>query len=76
MLGRLHMTIDECIEAYVKLMDKIFQKQRHRLSLKGKVQGRFDSDLLEQAIKETVASLPGLTEDTVLKDVPDAKCKV
>src|SRR5207237_7941093 len=75
MLGRLRMTVDECIDAYVSLSDRIFQKQRHRVTIKGQVQGRFDSDELERAIKEIVAT-QGLGEDALLKDAPDAKCKV
>lgn len=75
MLGRLRMTVDECIDAYVLLSDRIFQKQKHRVTIKGRVQGRFDSDELERAIKEIIKK-QGLAEDTLLKDASDAKCKV
>lgn len=75
MLGRLRMTVDECIDAYVALLDRIFQKQRHRVTIKGQVQGRFDSDELERAIKEMVVR-QGLVEDALLKDTADAKCKL
>ena len=75
MLGRLGMTVDECIDAYILLSDRIFQKQRHRVTIKGRVQGRFNSNELERAIKEIVVR-QGLAEDTLLKDAPDAKCKV
>jgi len=75
MLGRLRMTVDECIDAYVSLSDRIFQKRRHRVTIKGQVQGRFDSDELECAIKEIVTR-QRLAEDALLKDSPDAKCKV
>ena len=75
MLGRLGMTVDECIDAYISLSDKIFQKQRHRVTMKGQVQGRFDSDVLERAIKEIVVG-QGLAEDALFKDAPEATCKV
>jgi hypothetical protein len=75
MLGRLRMAVDECIDAYVSLSDRIFQKQRHRVTIKGRVQGRFDSDELERAIKEIVTR-QGLAENVLLKDAPNAKCKV
>ncbi|KAH8689905.1 acyl transferase/acyl hydrolase/lysophospholipase [Talaromyces proteolyticus] len=75
MLGRLKMSIDECIDAYLKLSDRIFQKKRHRLTIKGKIQGRFDSEELERAVKEIITT-QGLQEDTLLKDEPDAACKV
>ena len=75
MLGRLRMTVDDCIDAYVSLSDRLSQKQRHRMTIKGNVQGRFDSDELERAIKAIVVR-QGLEADTLLKDSPDAKCKV
>ncbi|KAH8708402.1 phospholipase, patatin family protein [Phaeosphaeriaceae sp. PMI808] len=65
MLGRLQMTVDECIDAYVSLSDRIFQKRRHR---------RFDSDELEWMIKGIVRQ--GLVEDALLMDAPNVKCKV
>jgi len=75
MLGRLKMSIDECIDAYLQLSDRIFQKKRHRLTIKGKIQGRFDSEELERAVKEIITK-QGLQEDALLKDEPDAACKV
>jgi hypothetical protein len=75
MLGRLKMSIDECIDAYLSLSDRIFQKKRHRVTVKGNVQGRFDSDELELAVKEVIIS-QGLQEDALLKDTPEAECKV
>jgi len=75
MLGRLQMTIDECIDAYIVLSDRVFQKRRHRVTIKGNVQGRFDSDELERAIKEIVVR-QGLAENALLKDSSNAKCKV
>ncbi len=75
MLGRLQMTVDECIDAYVSLSDMVFQKQKHRITMKGKVQGQFDSIELERAIKEIIVR-QGLKEDALLKDSPDVKCKM
>ena len=75
MLGRLQMSIDECIDAYISLSDRVFQKRRHRVTIKGNVQGRFDSDELERGIKEIVVR-QRLPESALLKDSPNAKCKV
>lgn len=75
MLGRLRMSIDDCIDAYLLLSDRIFQKKRHRVTAKGNIQGRFDSDELERAIKEVVVA-QGLPENTLLKDTSDNACKV
>ncbi|KAI9783465.1 MAG: hypothetical protein M1816_001347 [Peltula sp. TS41687] len=75
MLGRLKMSVDECIDAYISLSDKVFQKKRHRATGKGNIQGRFDSEELARVVKEMVAE-GGLQEDALLKDSPDAVCKV
>jgi patatin-like phospholipase/acyl hydrolase len=74
MLGRLRMTVDECIDAYTSLSDRVFEKKGHRVKVNGKLQGRFDAAELERAIKQIIASC-SLSEDALLKDV-DAPCKV
>ena len=75
MLGRLRMSIDDSIDAYLSLSDRIFQKKRHRVTVKGNIQGRFDSEELTRAVKEVIKK-QGLREDTLLKDAPEAACKV
>ncbi|OCL00351.1 uncharacterized protein K441DRAFT_99752 [Cenococcum geophilum 1.58] len=75
MLGRLRMSIDDSIDAYLSLSDRIFQKKRHRVTVKGNIQGRFDAEELAQAVKEVIKQ-QGLQEDTLLKDAPEAACKV
>lgn len=75
MLGRLRMCIDDCIKAYLSLSDRVFQKKRHRVTVKGNIQGRFDSEELERAVKEVVTA-QGLSKDTLLKDASDDACKV
>lgn len=69
------MSISECIDAYLFLSDKVFRKKRHRVTVRGEIQGRFDSDELARAVKE-IAKRQGLQEDALLKDSPDAACKV
>lgn len=75
MLGRLKLSIAECIDAYLSLSDRIFQKKRHRVSIQGDIRGRFDSKELEQAIKEVIIK-QGLSEGTLLKDTSADACKV
>ena len=75
MLGRLKMSVDECIGAYLLLSDRVFQKKRHRVTVKCNIQGRFDSEELERAVKEVVTA-QGLQEDALLKDASDDACKV
>ena len=74
MLGRLRMTVDECIAAYTSLSDRVFEKKSHRVNIKGKLQGRFDAGELERAIKQILRDCR-LGEDALLKDV-EAPCKV
>jgi hypothetical protein len=75
MLGRLKMSVSDCITAYLSLSDRVFRKTRHRVTVKGQVQGRFDAEELARAVREVVAK-QGLQEDALLKDAPEAECKV
>jgi hypothetical protein len=54
MLGRLKMSVGDCITAYLSLSDHVFRKTRHRVTVKGRVQGRFDAEELARAVKEVV----------------------
>ena len=76
MLGRLDMTIDECMEAYIEIADKVFRK-KHILPLKisGTLQGKFDSNALEEAIKQLLRHHK-LGEDAALRNIGPGKCKV
>jgi hypothetical protein len=75
MLGRLRMSVADCIAAYLKLSERVFRKTRHRVTVKGRIQGRFDSDELARAIREALKQ-QGLPEDALLKDEPGTMCKV
>jgi len=74
MLGRLQMTVDECIDAYLELSDQAFGKWRVPLTWTGKVCGRFDSGALESVIKQIIHA-KGLAEDALFED-EQARCKV
>ena len=74
MLGRLQMTVDECIDGYTSLSDKVFEKKSIGVTIKGKIRGRFNIAELEQAVKQILAQR-GLSEDILLKDSL-APCKV
>lgn len=57
MLGRLGMSIDECIAEYLTLSEKVFkQKHMFKVRIDGKIQARFDTDELEKQIKRIVAA--------------------
>ena len=75
MLGRLKMSVGDCITAYLSLSDRVFRKTRHRVTVKGQVQGCFDAEELARAVREVVTQ-QGLLEDALLKDAPEAGCKV
>ena len=69
------MNIDDCIDAYISLSERVFQKTAHRVSINGNFQGRFDSKELEQAVKDVVTK-QGLDNDILLKNTSDGACKV
>ncbi|KAG7410244.1 Phospholipase A I [Fusarium oxysporum f. sp. raphani] len=75
MLGRLRMTVDECIVAYTSLSNMVFEKKRHRSKINGQLQGRFDATALEQAVKKILVE-NGHDEEALLKDSSDGACKV
>lgn len=75
MLGRLKMSISECIDAYLSLSGRVFRSKRHRVTTKGSIQGRFDSDELARAVNEVVIAQK-LPEGTLLKDTLNDACKV
>jgi patatin-like phospholipase/acyl hydrolase len=73
MLGRLRMGVDECIEEYKRLSSDVFAHCRHRITLRGKLQGRFDHDALANGVKAVLAAR-NVGEDALLKD-PLNNCK-
>jgi hypothetical protein len=75
MLGRLRMSVAECIVVYLSLSARVFRKTRHRVTARGKMRGRFDSEELVRAIKEVVVQ-QDLQADELLKDTNGAACKV
>jgi hypothetical protein len=75
MLGRPRMSVADCINAYLSFSDRVFRKTQHQVTVKGKMQGRFDAEGLAQAVEELVKQ-QGLPEDALLKDAPEARCKI
>jgi RecB family endonuclease NucS len=47
--------------------DRVFRKTRHRVTVKGQVQGRFDAEELARAVREVVKQ-QGLQENALFKD--------
>ncbi|KAK3937037.1 kinesin [Diplogelasinospora grovesii] len=76
MLGRLGLSVSDCILEYKKLSSSVFTKCRHRLNWKGKLQGRFDHEALEEGVKNMLRRLD-LPEDALLKEADEKLgCKV
>lgn len=74
MLGRLRMTVDECIRDYRALSTKVFTRKHRLLSIRGHLQGRYDSKALEEAIKDVVQSR-GLDREELFRDDRNDSCK-
>lgn len=74
MLGRLRMSVDDCIAAYTDLSSQILTQVHHRLTWKSEVQGRFNHKALEAGIKAILVQ-QGLGEDALLKDPSSSSCK-
>jgi hypothetical protein len=81
MLGRLHMTIDECEKVYVELAQRIFVPNRSQANIVGRavdfvnVRGKFSSEALEAGIKDAVKS-KGFSDDELFYNKEDGECKV
>lgn len=80
MLARLEMTVQECIDNYVEMMDGVFTKTSHRLGFdlqkfNLQIQGRFDSAELEAAIKRAVI-VSNLPENTEFRPANAGQCKL
>lgn len=72
MLGRLRMSVDECIEEYTALSEMIFSRKKPPLSRE-----RFYPENLESAIKCVIRKKLGNTaEDAPLEDpLAEEACK-
>jgi hypothetical protein len=79
MLGRLEMSVDECLEAFVALIPLVFGGDNRSSFLKLgnllQVTSRFDAAALERVVKELLHR-HGLDRDELLQAPPDATCKV
>jgi hypothetical protein len=77
MLGRLEMDIQECIDAYVRLMRTVFGTKANRkpFSWTGRVQAQFDSAKLKAAI-HTVITSRGFDPAEPFNDGNPRGCKV
>ncbi|KAJ6039423.1 hypothetical protein N7499_004385 [Penicillium canescens] len=77
MLGRLEMEVDDCIEAYRRLMKLVFSEKANSLPVdwSGNVKSQYDSRKLRSAV-EDVVSRCGLSPNDLLNDGKVRPCRV
>lgn len=77
MLGRLEMTVEACIAAYLELMKTVFEKKSRRLPLNisGNIKAQFDSAKLRKAVEKVIVDSGASTAD-LLNDGRERGCKV
>jgi hypothetical protein len=86
MLGRLEMTVDECIMAYVELSKEIFPEDSigqtgwwpklKRFTSAYQQKAWFNAQVLEDCLKKTIRKKLGEGEDEQGFLTQDTKCKV
>lgn len=83
MLGRLEMSIDDCIDSYGKFMDKIFRNEHGKLGQAASLVfhgAKFGSHDLEDVVKQIVGEKLGDKNALLLSDRPKEsggkECKV
>ncbi|ORY62120.1 acyl transferase/acyl hydrolase/lysophospholipase [Pseudomassariella vexata] len=80
MLGRLRMSVQECIDAYQSISETVFQPKRSRLNVLGKgkdlwtLEGAFDADELAKAMRDIVVKTGEAADAKMLET--DPTCKV
>lgn len=80
MLGRLHMSVEECEATYLNLSERIFNPRRASINVIGrtkdlwKAEGRFDGEELKACIIDLLEERK-VNKETLLKD-PEPMCKV
>jgi len=77
MLGRLEMTVEDCIAAYLELMKTVFKKKSRRfpLNTSGNIKAQFDSAKLKKAVEKVVVD-SGASMADPLNDGRERGCKV
>jgi hypothetical protein len=77
MLGRLEMTVEECIKEYLQLMSQVFEKRENRsiIGVFGGVKPRFSSAALKDAISHVLRSR-NVSLDEKFDNGTKPKCKV
>lgn len=78
MLGRLGMEVEDCIKAYSNLMAEIFNAKlsKPRVGLSGKLNSRFDSNVLHNAIKSVIRDRELKEDEPFHNSTSEHSCRV
>jgi hypothetical protein len=76
MLGRLEMSVDDCIAAYSELAAAVFGEKLRRIpdNIKGRVESRFDSKKLASAVRKAIVQ-SGASEADLFNDGVERGCR-
>lgn len=80
MLGRFHMTVDECIDKYLQLSSAAFQPKRSKSNILGaakdklQAKGAYRSETLAKEFKKVSKVVLGSEDASLLN--PDTTCRV
>lgn len=77
MLGRLEMSVDDCIKAYSELMKTVFKDKASFMpvTVSGKIKPRFDSSKLKKAIEDVLVQRK-IGEKELLNNKAPRGCRV
>lgn len=76
MLGRLQMSVSQCLEEFVAFTPLAFERKRHVVRLKTLgIDSIFEAAALERAVKDLLQRY-GLDPEELLQAPPGATCKV
>ena len=77
------MTVQDCIDAYIRLSELVFVPKRSRLPIVGKIKNKwymkeaFDSEKLKEAIQNIVAEYDKSKDpDVMLRLDTEPRCRV
>jgi hypothetical protein len=72
MLGRLRMSVDDCIDEYKSLSSRVFTKVHHfGVNYRGETQGKFDDEALKEGIRSLLERRV-MDRDELFKEAPEA----
>jgi hypothetical protein len=77
MLGRLRLTVPECIKAYKKLSEQIFDDYKLKKAKRGLGTGaRYSQKRFVAAVEEFLSGIQGFEKDSPMLDPDVDACKV